>query len=71
MSDKPPGIFSAHHGTNLRFFDRISEAQDWAESQGSGAVIRKEYGRGWTDIAKWNGERWSYIHQKANKSRAK
>lgn len=70
MTTKAPGIFSAHAGTNLRFFDRVSEAQDWAERHNS-AVLRRDYGDGWTDVAKWNGQDWTYIHRKTSKKRAK
>lgn len=65
-----PGIFSVRAGTGLRFFDRIGEAQDWAETFLS-ATIRKEYGRGWTDIAKWDGSKWNYIHQKSTTKKAR
>ncbi len=60
------GIFSVHAGSSLRFFDRISEAQDFAEKH-SLATIRKDYGSGWKDVAKWDGLKWSYIHRKPSK----
>jgi hypothetical protein len=72
MSDNHPGIFSAHSGTQLRFFDKVGDAQDWAEKYPE-ATIRRDYGKGWTDIAKWSAKegRWSYIHRKTPKTRAK
>jgi hypothetical protein len=67
MTDKL-GIFSAHAGSNLRFFDKVSEAQDWAE-QHENATLRKDYGAGWQDVASWDGSKWSYIHRKPKAQR--
>lgn len=44
MTEKAPGIFSAHAGNLIRFFDTVSEAQDWAENHPS-ATLRWEYAK--------------------------
>lgn len=68
---KPMGKFSVHAGTNLRFFDVIAKAQDFAE-RFPAATVRRDYGddaKGYVDAAQWNGVTWTYFHRKASKKK--
>ena len=59
MTEKAPGIFSAHAGTTVKFFDTVTQAQDWAENHAT-ATLRRDYGAGWLDVAHWANGRWTY-----------
>jgi hypothetical protein len=62
--------FLVHVADGVKFFDKIGEAQDHAERY-TAATISKEYEGKWTEVAAWNGLKWTYKHRKTARKAVK